>query len=209
MYRKYFKRPLDFIMALVGLVVLSPVLLGVAILVRIKLGSPVLFKQERIGRDEKPFVMYKFRTMSNKRNEKGELLPDTERLTKFGQMLRTLSLDELPELWNVMMGDMSIIGPRPLPTDYLPHYTEEERRRHSVRGGLTGLAQVRGRNSLSWEERFKYDLEYANSITFLGDVDVFISSVRKVIKHDDIGIRGQSSPPDFHIYRQNDTQELI
>jgi len=153
-YRKYFKRPLDFIMALVGLIVLSPVMLVVAILVRIKLGSPVIFKQPRPGLNEKVFALYKFRTMTDERDENGELLPDAQRLTPFGKWLRSTSLDELPELWNIIRGDMSLVGPRPLAVEYLPYYTETERIRHTVRPGLTGLAQVNGRNAVSWKSGF-------------------------------------------------------
>ena len=153
MYAKYIKRILDFILSLIALIVLSPVLLVVAILVRIKLGSPIIFKQQRPGKDEKIFTLYKFRTMTDKKDENGNLLPDSERLTKFGKVLRSTSLDELPELVNILKGDMSIVGPRPLLVEYLPLYSEEQKHRHDVRPGLTGLAQVGGRNSLSWEEK--------------------------------------------------------
>ena len=166
MYRKYIKRGLDFILSLTGIIVLSPALLVLALLVRCKLGSPVLFKQERPGKDGKIFTLCKFRTMTDKRDEKGELLPDEIRLTRFGKLLRSTSLDELPELFNIFTGDMSLIGPRPLLVRYLPWYTEEERHRHDVRPGLTGLAQVNGRNALGWEERFAYDLEYVNHCSF-------------------------------------------
>src|SRR5690554_5967289 len=169
MYQKYFKRPLDFIMALLGLIILSPLLLVIAILVRIKLGSPVIFKQPRPGLNEKIFTLYKFRTMTDERDENGELLPDEQRLTPFGKWLRSSSLDELPELWNILKGDMSFVGPRPLAVEYLPYYTEIERIRHTVRPGLTGLAQINGRNAVSWEERFRYDVNYVETITFQGD----------------------------------------
>ena len=158
-YARYIKRPMDFILSLIALIVLSPVLLVTALLVKIKLGSPVIFKQQRPGLNEKIFTMYKFRTMTDERDENGELLPDSVRLTRFGKFLRSTSLDELPELFNILKGDMSIVGPRPLLVEYLPHYTEEEQMRHSVRPGVTGLAQVNGRNNLRWD-RLQKDVEY-------------------------------------------------
>ena len=158
MYKKIIKRFLDILISLFGLIILSPVFLIVAILVRIKLGSPVFFKQERPGKDEKIFKLYKFRSMSDKKDENGKLLPDKERLTRFGKILRSTSLDELPELFNILKGDMSLIGPRPLAVSYLPYYNEKEKHRHDVRPGLTGLAQINGRNALNWEERFAYDI---------------------------------------------------
>ena len=178
MYRKYIKRILDFILSLIALIVLSPVLLIVAILVRVKLGSPVIFKQERPGKNEKIFTLYKFRTMNDKKDENGELLPDSQRLTKFGKILRSTSLDELPELVNILKGDMSIVGPRPLLVRYLPFYTEEERHRHDVRPGLTGLAQINGRNTVNWEERFQYDLDYINNISFKEDTKIILRTVK-------------------------------
>ena len=186
MYAKYIKRILDFILSLIALIVLSPVLLVVAILVRIKLGSPIIFKQQRPGKDEKIFTLYKFRTMTDKKDEKGNLLPDSERLTKFGKVLRSTSLDELPELVNIIKGDMSIVGPRPLLVEYLPYYTEEEKHRHDVRPGLTGLAQVNGRNALTWEEKFKLDIKYTKDITVLNDFKIVCETVYKVIKRDGI-----------------------
>lgn len=186
MYRKYFKRPLDFIMALVGLIVLSPVMLVVAILVRIKLGSPVIFNQPRPGLNEKIFTLYKFRTMTDERDENGELLPDEQRLTPFGKWLRSTSLDELPELWNILKGDMSFVGPRPLLVEYLPLYNEQQRRRHIVRPGLTGLAQVSGRNAVSWEEKFLLDIEYINNITFWGDLAILAKTVLAVLRREGI-----------------------
>ena len=186
MYRKYFKRPLDFIMALVGLIVLSPVMLVVAILVRIKLGSPVIFKQPRPGLNEKVFALYKFRTMTDECDENGELLPDEQRLTPFGTWLRSTSLDELPELWNILKGDMSFVGPRPLLVEYLPLYNEQQRRRHIVRPGLTGLAQVSGRNAVSWEEKFLLDIEYINNITFWGDLAILAKTVLAVLRREGI-----------------------
>ena len=168
MYRKFFKRFFDVLLSGCALILLSPVLLIVAVLVRTKLGSPVIFCQERPGKNEKIFKMYKFRSMTDARDENGELLPDAVRLTAFGRFLRSTSLDELPELWNIFRGDMSIVGPRPLLVKYLPLYNEEQRHRHDVRPGLTGLAQVHGRNALSWEERFTYDVDYVSRITALG-----------------------------------------
>lgn len=189
MYAKYIKRILDFILSLIALIVLSPVLLVVAILVRIKLGSPIIFKQQRPGKDEKIFTLYKFRTMTDKKDENGNLLPDSERLTKFGKVLRSTSLDELPELVNILKGDMSIVGPRPLLVKYLPYYTEEERHRHDVRPGLTGLAQVSGRNTISWKEKFDKDIEYVNNISFFNDCSVIIKTVIAVFKHDGVKLQ--------------------
>ena len=180
MYQKYFKRPLDFIMALLGLIILSPLLLVIAILVRIKLGSPVIFKQPRPGLNEEIFTLYKFRTMTDERDENGELLPDEVRLTSFGKFLRSTSLDELPELWNILKGDMSFVGPRPLLVEYLPLYNDEQRCRHEVRPGLTGLAQVNGRNAISWEEKFQLDMKYVVSITLFGDLKILIITLKKV-----------------------------
>ena len=192
MYAKYIKRILDFILSLIALIVLSPVLLVVAILVRIKLGSPIIFKQQRPGKDERIFTLYKFRTKTDKKDENGNLLPDSERLTKFGKVLRSTSLDELPELVNILKGDMSIVGPRPLLVKYLPYYTEEERHRHDVRPGLTGLAQVSGRNTISWKEKFDKDIEYVNNISFFNDCSVIIKTVIAVFKHD--GVKLQAIP---------------
>lgn len=185
MYKKYIKRCLDFLLSLCGIIVLSPVLIVLAVLVRAKLGSPVLFKQERPGKDEKIFTLCKFRTMTDARDEKGELLPDAVRLTKFGKFLRATSLDELPELFNILKGDMSVIGPRPLLVSYLPYYTERERLRHSVRPGLTGLAQVSGRNFLDWDRRFQKDVEYVEHLTFGMDLKVLWMTVQTVLGHTD------------------------
>lgn len=180
LYRNYFKRVLDIILSFVALIVLSPVLIIVALLVRTKLGSPVLFTQERPGKEEKIFKMYKFRSMTDERDELGNLLPDSKRLPKFGQMLRSTSLDELPGLWNILKGDMSIVGPRPLLIQYLPLYNKEQSRRHEVRPGLTGYAQVNGRNTLRWQERFKLDVEYIQNISFLSDCKIILQTVKKV-----------------------------
>lgn len=185
MYRKFIKRCLDFILSLCAIIVLSPVLLVLSVLVRVKLGSPVFFHQERPGKDEKIFTLCKFRTMTDKRDAEGNLLPDAERLTKFGKLLRAASLDELPELFNILKGDMSIIGPRPLLVSYLPYYTERERLRHSVRPGLTGLAQVSGRNFLDWDRRFQKDVEYVEHLTFGMDMKVLWMTVQTVLGHTD------------------------
>jgi lipopolysaccharide/colanic/teichoic acid biosynthesis glycosyltransferase len=185
-YQRHIKRPMDFILSLVAIIVLSPVLLVVAVLVKVKLGSPVLFKQKRPGRNEKIFTMYKFRTMTDERNDNGELLPNHIRLTKFGRMLRATSLDELPELFNILRGDMSIVGPRPLLIEYLPLYSEKQKSRHSVKPGLTGLAQVNGRNAISWEEKFDYDIEYVEGISFLLDIKLIALTVLKVFKRDGV-----------------------
>ncbi|NLJ80289.1 MAG: sugar transferase [Firmicutes bacterium] len=202
MYRKYFKRPFDFIMALVGLIVLSPVLLVIAILVRIKLGSPVIFKQQRPGLNEKIFTIYKFRTMTNERDEKGTLLPIKDRLTRFGRFLRSTSLDELPELWNILKGDMSFVGPRPLSVNYLPYYTDRERRRHEVVPGLTGLAQINGRNTLPWEERFEFDVYYVENISFAMDLNIMFKTIIKVLKRSDVSdFEDGTTPGDFNKYR--------
>ena len=186
MYAKYVKRMLDFLIALVGLAVASPILLIVAVLVRTKLGSPVLFAQERPGKDEKIFKLYKFRSMSDARDEQGNLLPDKDRLTPFGKMLRATSLDELPELFNILKGDMSLIGPRPLLVSYLPWYTEREQLRHTVRPGLTGLAQVSGRNSLVWDKRLEKDVEYVEHLSFMMDLKILCMTVKKVVCKDDV-----------------------
>lgn len=202
MYAKYFKRILDFLLSLIALIVLSPILIIIAILVRVKLGSPVIFKQQRPGKNEKIFTLYKFRSMTDKRDENGNLLPDSERLTKFGKALRSTSLDELPELFNILKGDMAIVGPRPLAIQYLPYYTEKERHRHDVRPGLTGLAQINGRNCLDWEKRFEFDTEYVRNITFMGDLKIIFKTILKVFKHEDIVVRGQGKTIDFDKYRK-------
>lgn len=179
-YRRFLKRPMDFILSLMAIIVLSPVLIIVAILVRFKLGSPVLFKQKRPGLNEKIFTMYKFRTMTDEKDENGELLPDSVRLTKFGRMLRSTSLDELPELFNILKGDMSIVGPRPLLIQYLEIYNEHQKRRHEVRPGLSGHAQVNGRNAISWEDKFNLDVEYVDNMSFIGDWKIILLTIKKV-----------------------------
>jgi lipopolysaccharide/colanic/teichoic acid biosynthesis glycosyltransferase len=185
-YRRYGKRLMDIVLSLCALVLLSPLMLVVALLVRIKLGSPVIFRQERPGLNEKIFTLYKFRTMTDERDENGKLLPDKIRLTRFGRWLRSSSLDELPELLNILKGDMSFVGPRPLLAKYLPLYNEKQRRRHEVRPGITGYAQTNGRNSVPWEERFELDVEYVDHVTFLGDVKIIIATVLSVIRREGI-----------------------
>lgn len=180
-YKQFFKRPMDFILSLLAIAFLSPVLLIVALLVRFKLGSPVIFKQKRPGLNEKIFTMYKFRTMTDERDNNGDLLPDSFRLTSFGKKLRASSLDELPELFNILKGDMSIIGPRPLLVEYLPLYNERQKRRHEVRPGLSGLAQIGGRNAIEWEDKFTLDVKYVDNISFLGDWNIIITTLRKVV----------------------------
>ena len=185
-YRRLLKRPMDFILSLIAILVLCPVLLVVAILVRVKLGSPVLFKQKRPGLKEKIFTMHKFRTMTDKRDEIGELLSDSVRLTRFGKLLRATSLDELPELFNVLNGDMSIIGPRPLLVQYLPLYNDHQKRRHEVRPGLSGLAQISGRNAISWEDKFNLDVEYVDSVSFIEDWKIILLTIKKVFVREGI-----------------------
>lgn len=186
LYRRCIKRPMDFSLALLALILLSPVLLMTALLVRIKMGSPVLFKQDRPGMNEKIFRMIKFRTMNSRKDGNGNLLPDDMRLTGFGKMLRSTSLDELPELLNIIKGDLSIVGPRPLLIQYLPLYNDHQKRRHEVRPGLSGLAQVSGRNMITWEKRFDLDVEYVDHITFLGDWRLIFSTIKKAIAREDI-----------------------
>ena len=222
MYKHFFKRLIDIVLSGLALIILSPILLIVAILVRFKLGSPVIFKQERPGYKGKIFKMYKFRTMLDPQTrdgrkltdkerleciEKGiDILTDEERLPKLGRVLRAASLDELPELWNIFIGDMSIVGPRPLATIYLPYYTKEEMRRHDVRPGLTGWAQVNGRNSASWKKRFEYDLYYVDHCSFILDVKTIFQTVAVVFKHEDIG-QGAERPVAFNIERQKEWDE--
>lgn len=186
MYRRFFKRFFDIVLSACALAVLSLVLLIVAVLVRVKLGSPVIFCQERPGKDEKIFKLYKFRSMTDARDEDGELLPDEVRLTRFGKLLRSTSLDELPELWNILKGDMSIVGPRPLLVKYLPRYSAEQHRRHDVRPGLTGLAQVSGRNAISWEEKFALDVEYVDRVSFFLDIKIVFLTVAVVFRRSGI-----------------------
>lgn len=197
MYIKFGKRMIDFVLSLFALIVLSPVLLVTAVLVKVKLGSPVIFAQERPGYHEKIFKMYKFRTMTDERDSQGNLLPDEMRLTKFGSFLRKSSLDELPELVNIIKGDMSIIGPRALMVKYLPYYTAEQHRRHDVVPGLVGLAALHGRNNQSWEDKFKYDIEYVDNISFLLDLKILLGAVVVVLKREGVQQEGQATMEDF------------
>lgn len=223
-YKYYFKRLFDIILSGIALIVLSPLLLIVAISVRINLGSPVIFKQERPGYKGKTFNMFKFRTMRDPQTREGEKLTDTERLeciekgidiltdeerlTKFGRFLRATSLDEILELWNIFIGDMSIVGPRPLATIYLPYYTKEEMHRHDIRPGLTGLAQVHGRNEVSWEKRFEYDLYYVDHCSFFLDIKILIQTILVVFKQEGIG-QGKAKPESFSLVRQREWDEGI
>ena len=197
MYRCFFKRFFDFLLSLIAIILLSPVFLVVALLVRTKLGSPILFCQERPGKDEKIFKMYKFRSMSDERDENGQLMPDEVRLTSFGKKLRSTSLDELPELFNILKGDMSIVGPRPLLVKYLPLYNAEQRKRHDVRPGLTGWAQANGRNAISWEEKFKYDVEYTEKYSFFMDLKIIFMTVRSVLRHEGISSESAATMEEF------------
>lgn len=200
-YERFFKRPLDVLCALLALTVFCWLYAIVAILVRIKLGSPVIFKQNRPGKNEKIFTLYKFRTMTDEKDENGNLLPDEVRLTKFGRFLRKTSLDELPEAVNILKGDMSVVGPRPLLVKYLPYYNEKQKHRHDVRPGLTGYAQVNGRNTISWDEKFDLDIEYVNKIYFIGDVKIVLMTVFKsFIKQEGISSQSNATMEDFAEY---------
>ena len=192
MYQKWLKRLIDIVVSAAGIIVLSPVLLILWILVRAKLGKPAIFTQERPGKDEKIFKLYKFRSMTDERDEKGELLPDEVRLTAFGEKLRGTSLDELPELFNILKGDMSLIGPRPLLVGYLPYYTKREQLRHSVRPGLTGLAQVSGRNFIAWDDRLAKDVEYVENLSLLLDLKILLKTVMVVFKKEDVAVETDS-----------------
>ena len=196
-YEKHIKRPMDAFLSAAALVVLSPVFAVTALIVRVKLGTPVLFAQDRPGKDEKVFKLYKFRTMTDARDEAGELLPDEKRLTPLGQKLRSTSLDELPELFNILKGDMSLVGPRPLLVRYLDRYNEFQHRRHEVRPGLTGYAQVHGRNSISWQEKFRLDVQYVDHVTFWGDLRILADTVRTVIRRDGISSDTSATMEEF------------
>lgn len=200
LYRKYFKRPMDFVLSLMAIIVLSPILIMVAILVRTKLGSPVIFKQKRPGLNEKIFTMYKFRTMTDERDSEGNLLADEVRLTRFGQKLRDTSIDELPELLNILKGDMSIIGPRPQLVRDMVYMTTEQRRRHDIRPGLSGWAQINGRNAIQWEDKLNYDLEYLDKISFWFDVRIVLITIKKVFKTESISYEGMATAEDFGDY---------
>ncbi len=205
-YEKYIKRLLDFIFSFIALIILSPLLLILTIIGAIKMKGNPFFTQERPGKDEKIFKLIKFRTMTNEKDENGELLPDEKRLIPYGKFLRSTSLDELPELFNIIKGDMAIIGPRPLVVIYLPYYTEEEHHRHDVRPGLTGWAQINGRNLISWEEKFRFDLQYIENIGFMFDVKIFFLTIKKVFLREGIG-QGESQPESLHILRKKQQLE--
>lgn len=207
MYAKFLKRLLDFFLSLTALIVLSPVFLVLIVLGAIKFGGNPFFTQLRPGRNEKIFRLIKFRSMTNERDAAGNLLPDAQRLTRYGHFLRATSIDELPELLNILIGQMAIVGPRPLAVQYLPYYTEEERRRHSVRPGLTGLAQVNGRNETTWEDRFAYDLQYVSSVSFKLDVKILFQTAAVTLGRSGIGVRGVDSLPDFDTYRKEQTEK--
>lgn len=196
-YEKYIKRPQDLLCALFAITVLFPVMLVTAVLVKIKLGSPVLFTQERPGRDGKIFKLYKFRSMTDAKDENGNPLPDHQRLPKFGQKLRSTSLDELPELFNIIKGDMAVVGPRPLLKQYLSRYSEHQARRHEVRPGFTGLAQVHGRNAITWEEKFDWDVKYVDQITFLGDWKIIFATIKTVLKREGISSDTSNTMEEF------------
>lgn len=203
MYKNFFKRFLDITISLIFILCFWWLYIVIAILVRVKLGNPILFKQDRPGLNQKIFKMYKFRTMTDAKDSLGNLLTDAERLTKFGNFLRSTSLDEIPELWNVIKGEMSLVGPRPLMPKYLAYYTEEEKKRHNVRPGVTGWAQVNGRNSLTWEDKFRYDLEYVNSVSFWFDLKIVFITIKKVFKRQDISdFSDENKEIDFDEYRR-------
>ncbi len=196
-YEKCFKRLFDIIFSFFAIIILLPILIIVAILVRIKLGAPVLFKQQRPGKNEKIFTLYKFRSMNNKKDSEGNLLPDDVRLTKFGKFLRSTSLDELPGLFNILSGKMSLIGPRPLLVRYLPLYNEKQKKRHEVRPGLTGYAQINGRNAISWQDKFNYDVEYVEKLSFILDVKIFLKTIGKVFKREGISSNTSETMEEF------------
>ena len=203
MYKRYIKRLLDIIISLAIIIVFSWLYLILILLIRFKLGTPVFFTQQRPGYKGKIFKIYKFRTMTDEVDEHGNLLPDEQRLNAFGKFIRSTSLDELPEFFNILIGDMSFVGPRPLLVRYLPYYTEEEMHRHDVRPGLTGLAQVNGRNALNWEDRFKFDLEYVNDCSFIMDIKIIFMTVGKVLNHSGVQSGADQTVADFDVYRKN------
>ena len=200
MYAKYVKRILDFILSLLALIILMPLMFILWILIRIKLGKPAIFKQQRPGKNEKIFTLYKFRTMTDEKDANGNLLPDEKRLTKFGKFLRSTSLDELPELWNIVKGDMSIVGPRPQLVKDMVFMTEQQRKRHKVRQGLTGLAQINGRNNITWEQKINYDLEYINNVSFKNDCKIILKTIEKVFKRENIETDGMQTAEDLGDY---------
>lgn len=206
MYQKYIKRLLDIILSLLAIIITFPIFLIIGILVLMFIGQPAIFRQKRPGKNEKKFTMYKFRTMTNKKDEDGNLLPDELRLTKLGKFLRKTSLDEIPEFINILKGDMSFVGPRPLLVEYLPYYTEEEKHRHDVRPGLTGLAQVSGRNLLFWEERFQLDIKYVNNVTFLNDAKIILKTIKTVLIRE--GITQENNATMEKFVRSKNTNEI-
>ncbi len=209
MYKHFFKRVIDFTITLVGFILISPIFLVLCILVRCNLGSPIFFKQVRITKGDRPFEIIKFRTMTDGRDKDGNLLPDTERFTKFGDFLRNSSLDELPELLNVLKGDMSLVGPRPLYPKYLPYYTKEENLRHSVRGGITGLAQINGRALCRWNDRFAYDVKYAKNVSLFNDIRILFRTFFKVAASEDIGTPSVTDEGGLHILREVQQPEKV
>ena len=206
-YRKFIKRFIDLMVSLLLIILLGPLLMFISLLIRINLGSPITFKQKRPGLNEEIFTMYKFRTMTNEKDENGELLPDKYRLTKLGKFLRSTSLDELPELFNILKGDMSFVGPRPLSIRYLPYYNSNERERHTVRPGLTGYAQVNGRNRATWEQRFALDVKYVREVSLLFDIKIIFKTMIVVLKRSDIVVRGDDTLENFHEYRMKQNKE--
>ena len=197
MYRSFFKRVFDFILSLTAIIILSPVLLLLTVIGAFRMGGNPFFTQDRPGKDGKVFKLVKFKSMNNKRDERGELLPDEKRLTSYGQFIRNTSLDELPELINILKGDMAIVGPRPLLVRYLTRYNKTQARRHEVRPGLTGLAQVNGRNAISWEEKFRYDVEYVDNLSLLLDIKIILKTALKVIKRDGISSESSATMEEF------------
>lgn len=208
-YEKYIKRGIDFCGALAALILLAIPMAVVAVLVRLKLGSPVLYSTKRIGKGEKAFKMYKFRSMTNECDEMGELLPDAQRMTKLGSILRSTSMDELPELFSILKGDMAFIGPRPLPPVYLPYFTEEEALRHTCRGGMSGLAQINGRTSITWDEKFAYDVEYVKNMSFKQDFMIFFTTIKKVFVRENVGAPDEGANVDLYSVRKVQRPELM
>lgn len=197
-YEKHIKRAFDFIGALLAIVIMSLAMLVIAVMVRINLGKPVLYSATRIGKGEKPFKMYKFRSMTNECDEEGNLLPDADRMTRFGTWLRSTSFDELPELFAVLKGDMAFIGPRPMPVEYLPYFSEEEAVRHTCRGGMSGLAQINGRTNITWDEKFRYDIEYVNNMSFRQDFKIFFTTIKKVFVRENVGAPEEGANLSLH-----------
>lgn len=208
-YEKYIKRSIDFCGALAAIILLAIPMSVIAVLVRINLGKPVIYSAVRIGKDEKPFKMRKFRSMTNELDENGELLPDAQRMTKFGSFLRSTSADELPELFSILKGDMAFIGPRPLPPVYLPYYTGEEALRHSCRGGMSGLAQISGRTSITWDEKFTYDVEYVKNMSFKQDFMIFFQTIKKVFVRENVGVPDEGTNVDLYSIREVQRPELL